>query len=167
VDLNLGIHRQAVLSWLRAWGCRQFVHEYQDLSSSSLRDWASEWVPRLPNPQVQLVELTEQEMEVGSAAYDDLRMRPASYSHRRSGMLHLKRLAQLVRLKPSTSFARTSFPHGIEASCGDSGMKRAARSIDAIYPALLSSSTNSQGILEFRFHNFLGRLGAQSLARPS
>jgi hypothetical protein len=36
VDLDLGIHRQAVLSWLRAWGCRQFVHEYQDLSSSSL-----------------------------------------------------------------------------------------------------------------------------------
>jgi hypothetical protein len=38
-------------------------------------------------------------------------------------------------------------------------MKRAARSIDAIYPASLSSSTNSQGTLGFRFHNFLGRLG--------
>jgi hypothetical protein len=109
VDLDQGAHRDAVLKWLREWGCRQFAHEYQDLSSSSLREWASEWVRELPKPQLHLVDLGDQEIERGAEAYDHLRVRPASYSQTGSGK-HLKTVGPVGAAKTLYILRPNVFP---------------------------------------------------------
>ena len=71
VNLLNSSHRDAVLRWLREWGCRQFALEYHQLSSDSLRDWASAWMAQLPSPDTHLIETTPEHLEAAAAAYAD------------------------------------------------------------------------------------------------
>ena len=84
IDLFRSDHRDAVLKWLREWGCRQFAISYNELSSSQLLEWAETWVARLPDTKTNLVDLDETELSNCTSAYADLWVRPASYSHKGS-----------------------------------------------------------------------------------
>ena len=84
VDLLRADHRDAVLRWLREWGCRQFALAYSELSSAQLLDWATAWMDRLPNADVHLVDLDDVQLSECTSAYADLWARPASHSHKGS-----------------------------------------------------------------------------------
>lgn len=80
VDLTRSVHRDAVLKWLREWGCRQFALQDHKMSSESLREWASEWEPRLPATTEHLAEFGESELQRARDAYAALWVKPASYA---------------------------------------------------------------------------------------
>ncbi|MCK4224728.1 MAG: hypothetical protein KAX39_06080 [candidate division Zixibacteria bacterium] len=81
-DLTNQEHRQAILTWLNQWGCRQFSHEYHEQASIGILSWYNDFNAVLPNVNSSLLELTDQELEPISGAYESLANRIASYQNR-------------------------------------------------------------------------------------
>jgi len=81
-DLNKKSHRKALLIWLNKWGCRQFAVEYHDHVSAEIEYWYAEFRDRLFDMNRNLLNLTDQEIDVSIDAYDALSARIASYRKR-------------------------------------------------------------------------------------
>jgi len=47
LNLSEPEHRNALIEWLRRWGCRQFVRSYTELASQELMQWYSNYEKRL------------------------------------------------------------------------------------------------------------------------
>lgn len=74
------VHRIALFKWLNAWGCRQFaIAHHASTASDSLVEWASVWLPRLPDPGAQLTDLSPDDLTVTATAYERLRDARASW----------------------------------------------------------------------------------------
>jgi hypothetical protein len=71
-------HMDALLVWLRSWGCRQFAVAYHGLASESILGWARQWDTRLPDRLATLDRLPDEDMQTAVEAYADLRTRLAS-----------------------------------------------------------------------------------------
>jgi hypothetical protein len=86
VDLKEDDHREALLSWLRAWGCRHLRREdTRSVSGPALLAWAGLWESQLPNEHQQLTQLAETELDLGQRAFADLAGRVAAGRARGSG----------------------------------------------------------------------------------
>lgn len=79
LDLDLLAHRQALLTWLFDWKCRQFRPLHWPLASEQIHAWHEEWSASLPGPKCDLLQLSNRELADLSPAYDALRNRTASY----------------------------------------------------------------------------------------
>jgi hypothetical protein len=78
LDLHLEGHRIALISWLRAWGCRHLRRADTPLTAETLRTWWEAWGPRLPGEQATLNALSQAELTAAGQAYDALRSAPAA-----------------------------------------------------------------------------------------
>jgi hypothetical protein len=77
--------RDALIRWLRSWGCRHLRVEDHARTSRSLRTWAVAWVPRLPDAP--LADLSDDEIERSAEAYAALAERPAASARRPTGLV--------------------------------------------------------------------------------
>jgi hypothetical protein len=78
IDLGIEDHRLALISWLRAWGCRHLRRADTAMTSNALRGWWEEWGSRLPRAQDSLTGLGEDGLLLAGEAYEALRYRPAA-----------------------------------------------------------------------------------------
>jgi hypothetical protein len=92
LDLRYPAHRHALLQWLRAWGCRQFVVEYEKLASDELADWYGQWAAALFPIETSLLDLSDAQLELVKAAYAGLADRTAGKKNSRGGKLSIARV---------------------------------------------------------------------------
>jgi hypothetical protein len=78
VDLAIPAHREAAITWLRAWGCRHLRRADTMRTSEALRTWWADWGARFPGDHETLTGLGEAELITAGQAYDALRARPAA-----------------------------------------------------------------------------------------
>jgi hypothetical protein len=78
IDLARATHREALLVWLRAWGCRHLRRQDTRRSSDALRRWWTVAGADLPPADAPLTELTEAQLEGIGRAYDSLARRRAA-----------------------------------------------------------------------------------------
>jgi hypothetical protein len=78
IDLGIEDHRLALISWLRAWGCRHLRRADTAMTSDALRGWWEEWGSGLPRDQDSLTGLDEDGLLWAGQAYGALRARPAA-----------------------------------------------------------------------------------------
>src|SRR5947209_2419515 len=64
VDLLRRDHAEAVVVWLRSWGCRQFAIAYTDQSTQALIDWWEQWGEELPELSRSLATLRPMELDI-------------------------------------------------------------------------------------------------------
>ena len=79
VDLAIPAHRAAVITWLRAWGCRHLRRADTTRTSEALRTWWNDWGARLPADHETLTGLGEAELALAGQAYDAMRTTPAAH----------------------------------------------------------------------------------------
>lgn len=82
-DLTIAAHRDAVIEWLRSWGCRQFAIEYHDTASRELLAWHEQFGPELLGCEVKLWEVSHADFEVLAKVFNALSRLPASYREAR------------------------------------------------------------------------------------
>jgi hypothetical protein len=85
LDFKDSTHMNALLEWLRKWGCRQFAVDYHDLAAESIRKWAEQWNSKLPDASATLDRLTNEEIKEIGNAYADLSQSVASKRARDGG----------------------------------------------------------------------------------
>jgi hypothetical protein len=71
-DMGNKEHRNKLLEWLRAWGCRQFQIDYHVQASNDLESWYEENGDMLPAPTCNLFELSTANLENIGKIYDKL-----------------------------------------------------------------------------------------------
>jgi len=84
LDFRDPVHMEALLTWLRKWGCRQFAKNYHKLASEYILGWAQRWESRLPDRVTILDRLSDKEIEEAGDAYDALSECGASKRTRKS-----------------------------------------------------------------------------------
>jgi len=88
LDPRRADHRAWLFEWLNSWGCRQFAKKHHStIASTSLVNWAEEWLATLPSSEVHLTDLSRAELQSASAAYAALRDGQASQRLQPSGRL--------------------------------------------------------------------------------
>ena len=65
-------HMDALLKWLRSWGCRQFALDYHHLAVESIRVWARQCEPRLPDRFMTLDGLSDEDIQKAGEPYAHL-----------------------------------------------------------------------------------------------
>jgi hypothetical protein len=75
--------RDALIRWLRSWGCRHLRVRDHAGTSRSLRTWAIAWVRELPDRA--LVDLSPAQATRSAEAYAALAARPAAFAARAAG----------------------------------------------------------------------------------
>jgi hypothetical protein len=78
IDLTRVAHREALLVWLRAWGCRHLRRQDSRRSSDALRRWWTASARDLPPADVALTELTPAQLDAIGRAYASLARRQAA-----------------------------------------------------------------------------------------
>jgi hypothetical protein len=68
----------ALMKWLNEWGCRQFAKEYHDDSLARIREWAQKRFRDLPAQGASILELTDSDIRLAAAAFDELSALQAS-----------------------------------------------------------------------------------------
>ena len=69
IDLGVSAHRTALLTWLRAWGCRHLRVADTARSSAALSRWWRTWSPALPPADASLVRLRARDVDSVTDAY--------------------------------------------------------------------------------------------------
>lgn len=85
LDLTDAGQASACLTWLRAWGCRQFSVEHTDEAIAMLADWSRCWSDRLPSLDTEIDTLADGELETAASAFGDLAQREAGRRALRDG----------------------------------------------------------------------------------
>jgi hypothetical protein len=75
-------HREYLLHWLNAWGCRQFALEFHDLASEHLITWGKKNLICLPPTESSLLTFTDADFINAGVSYADLRDLQASVRQR-------------------------------------------------------------------------------------
>jgi hypothetical protein len=109
-ELYLGqpAHREAVLEWLRSWGCRQFVRKYEKLASDEIAAWHGQWAGAFPSMETSLLDLADLQFDLVEAAYAALVERPAGKRKSQDGDLSVVTVGPtgaakiLFALRPNT-----------------------------------------------------------------
>jgi hypothetical protein len=84
LDLGEADHRRALLTWLRQWGCRHLNLASEASSAAALDVWAHRWVPRLPDTNRMLTELS----------IDDVATVAVSFARLSEALAGVRRLAK-------------------------------------------------------------------------
>ena len=77
VDLDESEHRQALLTWLNKWGCRQFSLNHHDHASGQIQAWYGVYAASLPAADVDLWLARDDQLNAAADAYGDLSRRVA------------------------------------------------------------------------------------------
>lgn len=85
IDMNLQPHRQALIRWLNDWGCRNFYKEYHNLASKELYDWYRQYHSYVPQKNLNIWELTADNLDLIEKSYNSLVKKIASYAKRKNG----------------------------------------------------------------------------------
>jgi hypothetical protein len=85
LDLSVRAHREALLRFLRAWGCRHLRRDDTGRSSRALASWWSRFGPTLPSETVPLTDLDDAQLAGLGRAYAALARSPAALRASRSG----------------------------------------------------------------------------------
>jgi hypothetical protein len=78
LDLSIASHRDALLRFLRAWGCRHLRRADGERSSDALSSWWTRFDRRLPPPDAPLTDLNDDEVAALGEAYAALARSPAA-----------------------------------------------------------------------------------------
>jgi hypothetical protein len=78
IDLSIRAHREALLRFLRAWGCRHLRRDDTGRSSRALASWWSRFASTLPPATVPLTDLDDAQLEALGRAYAALARSPAA-----------------------------------------------------------------------------------------
>lgn len=73
IDLTSASHRDALLKWLNAWGCRGLSRGQHGVASRSISSWYEEASASLFTRESPLWELADDELEVAAHAYGSLK----------------------------------------------------------------------------------------------
>lgn len=79
LNLRKKAHRFSLLSWLNRWGCRHFSKKYHKLASDEILKWYNNNERKLPPDNKSLLSLSNNEIKEIVYAYDQLKIRIASY----------------------------------------------------------------------------------------
>jgi hypothetical protein len=79
LDLTVRAHREALLQFLRAWGCRHLRRDDTGRSSRALASWWSRFGPTLPPETVPLTDLDDAQLAAVGRAYVALARSPAAF----------------------------------------------------------------------------------------
>jgi hypothetical protein len=85
IDLSIGVHREALLRFLRAWGCRHLRRDDTRRSSRALSSWWLRFAPTLPPGSAPLTGLDDQKLAALGRAYAALARSPAAFRASRDG----------------------------------------------------------------------------------
>ena len=85
LDLSVRAHREALLRFLRAWGCRHLRRDDTGRSSRALASWWSRFGSTLPPATVPLTELDDAQLASLGRAYAALAHSPAALRASSSG----------------------------------------------------------------------------------
>ena len=85
LDLSVRGHREALLRFLRAWGCRHLRRDDTARSSRALASWWSRFGPTLPPETVPLTDLEDAQLAALGRAYAALARSPAAFRASRGG----------------------------------------------------------------------------------
>ncbi|MBA4421475.1 MAG: hypothetical protein C0390_00055 [Syntrophus sp. (in: bacteria)] len=87
LDLTSADHRQALITWLNKWGCRQFSVECHDQASGEILQWYEDYRDILPVKDTDLYSMLPEELELTSRAYENLMGKIASHRAKGSGRI--------------------------------------------------------------------------------
>jgi hypothetical protein len=79
VDPGNESHLEPLFIWLRRWGCRQFALADEHIARENVVDWWTSWQRRLPSARRTIDKLDERELDAIGDAFEDLRVRQASW----------------------------------------------------------------------------------------
>ncbi len=85
IDLSVRAHREALLRFLRAWGCRHLRRDDTGRSSRALASWWSRFGPKLPSETAPLTDLDDAQLAALGRAYAALARSPAAFRASRGG----------------------------------------------------------------------------------
>ena len=85
LDLSVRAHREALLRFLRAWGCRHLRRDDTVRSSKALASWWSRFGSTLPPETVPLTDLEDAQLAALGRAYAALARSPAALRASRGG----------------------------------------------------------------------------------
>lgn len=84
LDLTDTDHRQALITWLNQWGCRQFSRECHELASNEIFQWYLDCKDMLPEKDTDLHLMSSHEIELVSKAFAKLAGKTACHKTRGS-----------------------------------------------------------------------------------
>jgi hypothetical protein len=82
IDLTIQGHRDALMKWLNAWGCRHLSKDHHEVASSSILDWYQRNCAALFSDNTPLWQLRNQEIETAASAYGSLKDRLGAWRYR-------------------------------------------------------------------------------------
>jgi hypothetical protein len=85
IDLSVREHREALLRFLRAWGCRHLRRDDTRRSSRALASWWSRFGSTLPPAAAPLTDLDDERLAALGRAYAALARSPAAFRAGRDG----------------------------------------------------------------------------------
>ena len=85
IDLSVRAHREALLRFLRAWGCRHLRRDDTGRSSRALASWWSRFGPTLPPEAVPLTDMDDEQLAALGRAYAAFARAPAAFRASRDG----------------------------------------------------------------------------------
>ena len=73
LDLVMQEHRDALMNWLNAWGCRHLSKDQHQVASKSILDWYHSNCATLFSDETPLWQVEDQEIEIAANAYGSLK----------------------------------------------------------------------------------------------
>lgn len=89
-DLTNAEHRDALIEWLRQWGCRHLARADHARTSEALFNWYSEFQGVLPDQTTSLLNLSRDELTLSAIAFDQLSQWPAASRRRAKGVSEVR-----------------------------------------------------------------------------
>jgi hypothetical protein len=155
-------HRDALLRWLRRWGCRHLRRDDNALASEALREWGAAWEAGLPAHGVPLDRLGDGEIDALAGAYGALAELPAGFRAARRAPVPVRFGATaaakaLYALRPE---ACPPWDEPIRAHHGWDGSAASYRAALARARSELAEAAESAGVAVADLPALIGRPGS-------
>ena len=89
-DVAILKHRDALIEWLRQWGCRHLARADHARTSDALSEWYSEFHEVIPDEKTSLLDLSRDELTQSAIAFDQLSQWPAASRRRAKGVSEVR-----------------------------------------------------------------------------
>jgi len=87
LDLLIKEHRDALMHWLNAWGCRHLSKNQHQVASKSILDWYRNSCAALFSDETPLWQFEDQEIDIAANAYGSLKDRIGARHYRHGNKL--------------------------------------------------------------------------------
>jgi hypothetical protein len=89
IDLAIQEHRDALMHWLNAWGCRHLSKDQHQVASKSILDWYQRNCTTLFSDKIPLWQLKDQEIETVANVYGSLKEKTGARHYRYGNKLEV------------------------------------------------------------------------------